>query len=919
MPNRYNRGQLPRQLTAPTRWNGTSEQPNESSWHHPQRQYSKYNNVEVLLLHWEADDLGVNTEVQKLEWLWRSRYNFMTYSQQIPSEDADDYVTTQILNFRRGKGPRDLLIVYYGGHALGSANQCTWIANQEPSSPTLNWLAVQGLLLEHSVNVLLILDCCYATYAARGSSMGDNWFLGASAKESLATGVSWRSFTSAMIRELERRAQLHKEDGRPFTVHSIHGSLTLKERDLEVTPVITRLTEHECDGTDLTPLPHPPLPRVQSSPSAPLYPPSSQPLGVHLPQRPRSPLPNFSMPGRDPIDSLPVAYPITDALRDESFSVRLRDLPASSSVSDIYHSFSDRLGQETRISRVGPLTTSQPKSAVVTFSSAAAARHALNTHDRRFRTRLSGEQTFIRLDDDFLGLSCLYSSSKSPDGSPTVDLVFIHGTDGHAINSFASHLANPTREASWLCAELPKFLEEAGIFPRIMTFGWAANVWLDPNQDNEKLGKACESLLQELKRERLDCKNRPMVFIGHGVGGLLVKQAVLDIINFSFENDHFENPIKSCFFFAVPHHSLAKEIGFAFTLAAMNSVVRHNRVPDFSQIESLRAQNQAIVPFSNEFNAVRQQYGIDIQCFYEAQTTADMYIVPKASALLDSDLKHSHPVNARFRDLMQLANSEQNLRQVLHIMRDTIQEKLSPKPALRPTLHKENIFPRLKGYDTVFIVDDSDSMAGPLWPITADVLANIASIAVKYDGDGVDVRFMNNYLEEEKRLNLDSSEKVMKLFKKVTPGGPTPTADILWDELNQYLVKLREKRNRKRLNLIVLTDGEPDDVQAVENVIVKCANQLKELRAHELQVGVQFVQIGADKAASEFLRSLDDDLMTKRNLDRDVRYYQHGVDQPLTNVQMVDTVLWNDGDEGWLYEKILLGGILKKVDDDNGR
>lgn len=35
-------------------------------------------------------------------------------------------------------------------------------------------------------------------------------------------------------------------------------------------------------------------------------------------------------------------------------------------------------------------------------------------------------------------------------------------------------------------------------------------------------------------------------------------------------------------------------------------------------------------------------------------------------------------------------------------------------------------------------------------------------------------------------------------------------------------------------------------------------------------------------------------------------------------VQMVDMVLWNDDDEDWLYEKILLGGILKKVDDDNG-
>lgn len=916
MPNHYNRPQLPRQLTVPIRWNGTPEQLNESSWHHPHREYSRYNNVEVLLFQWEADDLGVNTEVQRLERLWRSQYNFMTYSRRIPSEDAEDYVIREIMNFRRGKGPRDLLIVYYGGHACGSASQCFWFAKRTHSSPMLNWLAVQHLLLEHPVDVLLILDCCSATYGARGSSMGDNWFLGASAKESSATGVSWRSFTAAMIRELERRAEIHRENGLPFTVHSIHGALSL-DRDLGITPVITRLTDHECEGTDLTPLGNPPSPRIQPSPSAPPHLPPSQPLGPHLPQRPRSPLPNIPMPGRDPIDSLPVAYPIPDALQCECFSVRLRDLPASSTIDDILQSFSDRLGR-TRISRISPLTTSQPKSAVVTFTSAAAAKHALKTHDRRFRTQLGGEPTPIRLDNDFLGLSCLYSSTKSPDGSPTVDLVFIHGTDGHPINTFASHLTEPTREASWLCAELPNFLEEAGMFPRILTFGWAANVWLDPNQDNEKLGKACGSLLQELKRERPDCKNRPMVFIGHGVGGLLVKQAVRDIISFAFEDDNFENPIKACFFFAVPHHSLAKQIGFASILAAMSSVVRHNRLPDFSQIESLRTQHQAIVALSNEFKVVRQQYGFDIQCFYETQTTADMYIVPKASAMLDSALKRSYPVDARFRDLMQLAK-EKNLLQVLNIMRDTIQEKLSPKPALKPTLHEENVLERLRKYDTVFIVDDSDSMAGLRWKTTAKVLAEIASIAVKYDGDGVDVRFLNKDLEDKERLNLDSSEKVMKLFRNVTPTGPTPTADVLWTELKQYLDKLRENGDRKRLNLIVLTDGEPDDVQEVEEVIVEYANQLKELRAHPLQVGVQFVQIGGDEAASKFLRSLDNELKTKRNLDRDVRFYQDGVDQQLTNVQMVDTVLWKDGDEDWLYKKILLGGILKKVDDDNSR
>lgn len=842
---------LSRQSTEPVGSNSACPRP---------KLYSKYDKVEVLLLQWQDDDLGVNTEIQELNRLFRSHYNFTTYVRYIPSEDAEDYLTRTIVEFRKGKGCNDLLIVYYGGHAAGSAIKCTWIANiVTPRPPTLNWLSVQGLLLEYSAHVLLILDCCYATHAARGSSVSDNWLLAASAKESQAIGVSWGSFTSALNRQLKRQAEFHRANGQPFTVQSIHGSLVVWERDLDVTPVITRLTDHECESTDLTPLePTPPVLRLNSSPSATPDPSLLEPLRSHLPQQPgvRS-----------------AVHAVVNRSHDKSLMVRLSDLPLSSTRSDVVHWLSDRLGQENIISRVAPLTTSEPSSTVVTFSSVAVAEKALTIHDRHFRAQASGGKTVIRIDNNFLGLSCLYSSTGAPDRNPTVDLVFVHGTDGHAINSFATRFINPTREALWPCDELPDFLEGVGIHPRVLTFGWNANDWLDPLQDNQRLSEACDNLRLELDRERSGCKNRPIIFVGHGVGGLLVKQVVLDIVNFAFSQEYFDNPIRACFFFAVPHHS-DDENGLASILAAMDSVVRRNEVPDFARIASLYSRNQIIVPFSREFNDVCTQHGIHVHCFYETKPTGNMYIVPENSAVLDHSSKHSHRIDADFRDIIQLSKSEPNLRQVLGVMQDIIQKKLSPKPARKsmPMLKKENVYPGLRRYDTVFIVDDSDSMAGPHWFTASNVLAKIAPIAVSYDGDGVDVRFFNAYPKDEERLNLDSADRVMELFKKVTPDGTTPTADVLEDELNQYLAKFREKRNRKRLNLIVLTDGQPDDVQAVEDVIVKYANELKELKAHPLQVGVQFVQIGGDEDASNFLRGLDDDLVKKRNLDRDVRF-----------------------------------------------
>ncbi|KAL8954486.1 MAG: hypothetical protein Q9183_007094 [Haloplaca sp. 2 TL-2023] len=115
------------------------------------------------------------------------------------------------------------------------------------------------------------------------------------------------------------------------------------------------------------------------------------------------------------------------------------------------------------------------------------------------------------------------------------------------------------------------------------------------------------------------------------------------------------------------------------------------------------------------------------------------------------------------------------------------------------------------------------------------------------------------------------------------------------------MYELKENRSRKGLNLIVLTDGEPEEGQDVDQVIVKYANQLRDAGASTLKVGIQFVQIGSDETATEFLSFLDDKLKSEHDLDRD----------------MVDTVHWVEDEKEYLSEKILLGGILKKVDNDD--
>ena len=206
---------------------------------------------------------------------------------------------------------------------------------------------------------------------------------------------------------------------------------------------------------------------------------------------------------------------------------------------------------------------------------------------------------------------------------------------------------------------------------------------------------------------------------------------------------------------------------------------------------------------------------------------------------------------------------------------------IGPEPAPRPDTSraravpvsarkKENVYGRLKSYDTKLLIDDSASMWGENWETVKRAVAAIAPIAVQYDRDGIDVQFFTEFIPKENRYGLRSASEVMALFEEIEPDGDTPTADKLKEELAEYCRLYNHNRDIKGLNLIVFTDGDPSPGQDVKSVLVEFAQKLKNLDAPEFQVGVQFVQIGDDEKATNFLRSLDDDLKGPYELDRDV-------------------------------------------------
>ncbi|KAK6987960.1 hypothetical protein R3P38DRAFT_2661192 [Favolaschia claudopus] len=225
----------------------------------------------------------------------------------------------------------------------------------------------------------------------------------------------------------------------------------------------------------------------------------------------------------------------------------------------------------------------------------------------------------------------------------------------------------------------------------------------------------------------------------------------------------------------------------------------------------------------------------------------------------------------------------------------------------------------LRQYDTVILVDDSQSMTHcgstrgvSRWCEARQALQTLAEIAHKYDEDGIDIHFLN---AKHSATNIRSSSQIHEVFDQVKPSGMTPTGDRLDKLLKPYLTKLETAdiqpdgtpidrqtgKEIKRINYIVITDGVPTDDP--KNPIVDAATRLKAIRNLSMvQLGIQFVQIGNDEEATRSLKMLDDDLSKESGIWDIVDTTPYSELSPVTGDGLV---------------KALLGGINRRVDAQN--
>ncbi len=163
---------------------------------------------------------------------------------------------------------------------------------------------------------------------------------------------------------------------------------------------------------------------------------------------------------------------------------------------------------------------------------------------------------------------------------------------------------------------------------------------------------------------------------------------------------------------------------------------------------------------------------------------------------------------------------------------------------------------KLGEYDFYLIVDCSSSMGEPnkaseptgptRWQAQQEMAMGLARDISALDSDGIVVAELGGQGRLYHGVNADN---VRQMFATMSPRGSTP----LHNALKQVF---EAAKGSKKDFILVLTDGVPDDKQAAANEIIKATKGMEQ----DDELTVLFIQIGDDKQATAYLRSLDDDL-----------------------------------------------------------
>ncbi|MDY7012754.1 MAG: hypothetical protein SVX43_03980 [Cyanobacteriota bacterium] len=167
----------------------------------------------------------------------------------------------------------------------------------------------------------------------------------------------------------------------------------------------------------------------------------------------------------------------------------------------------------------------------------------------------------------------------------------------------------------------------------------------------------------------------------------------------------------------------------------------------------------------------------------------------------------------------------------------------------------------LANRDYTLIIDKSSSMSvshspegNSRWSAIQKSTLALAQKCEELDPDGLTIYTFSGRF---KRYDYVTADKVSQIFRDNIPLGRSDLAGVLQDALDRYFA--RRDRGEAKPNgetLLVVTDGEPDNREAVVRAIVDASQRID----RDEELAISFIQVGDNPEATRFLKILDDDL-----------------------------------------------------------
>ncbi|OAL44043.1 ribonuclease-like protein p/mrp subunit [Pyrenochaeta sp. DS3sAY3a] len=250
--------------------------------------------------------------------------------------------------------------------------------------------------------------------------------------------------------------------------------------------------------------------------------------------------------------------------------------------------------------------------------------------------------------DPSAGLYELYRGEN-----PCVDLVAVHGLNGHPLKTWTTEKSNKC----WLQDEglLPQYVKNS----RILTFGYnAAVAAILGKTSSDRILQNAQTLVAELvaDRELEGASQRPIIFVCHSLGGIVVKRALAYSASRTSELvQHLHSIFVSTYgilFMGTPHNGSNKAVLASIGSRMINALAPSKVVDTESQLaDALREGSEVLQNITDMFVPLMKNFRIYF--FWEQEKTSLgttlSYIVEENSAapILDNTERAGLPYGHR--------------------------------------------------------------------------------------------------------------------------------------------------------------------------------------------------------------------------------------------------------------------------------